>query len=254
MPRHIAWVLLDIGSTLVNDDPAMLMFYGKMLERIRKQEPAFTFERLMREREQIILDRTSTRPWAALAIRYLGEHGWRALLADFLVESDNRYTHYNTPLPGVTEMLAKLSERYHLAIAANQGLGCRAGLEELDWLKYFDFIWISDEVKMRKPSREFFEGLLQKAGCAPADAVMIGDRIDADIRPAREMGMKAIHVQVTPGLPASFDSPEAVLYRKSLVRVRLGSLPPADEFERADAVVTAIDEIPAAVASLARLS
>ncbi len=247
MPQKISWVLIDIGSTLVNDDPAMLMFYGKMLARIRERDPDFTFERLMQERERTILDRASTRPWAAVAHQYLGEDGWRTLLADFLVESDSRYTHYNTPLPGVTEMLATLSDRYHLVVAANQGLGCRAGLEELDWLKYFDFIWISDEVKMRKPSREFFEGLLAKAGCRPEDAVMIGDRIDADIRPARQMGMKAIHAQVNPGLPETFESPEARLYRESHGRVRLGNMPPTDELEQADAVVTSIADIPAAV-------
>jgi FMN phosphatase YigB (HAD superfamily) len=39
---------------------------------------------------------------------------------------------------------------------------------------------------------------LKRAGCAPSEAVMIGDRIDDDIRPARSLGWKTI--RVTQGL------------------------------------------------------
>ena len=46
-----------------------------------------------------------------------------------------------------------------------------------------------------KPDLKIFTAALNKAGCAPADAVMIGDRLDNDIIPARKLGMKTVWVR-----------------------------------------------------------
>ena len=36
---------------------------------------------------------------------------------------------------------------------------------------------------------------MAKAGCTPEQAVMIGDRIDNDIVPAKQMGMKTVWIK-----------------------------------------------------------
>ena len=48
---------------------------------------------------------------------------------------------------------------------------------------------------MSKPDRRIFETALQKSGCASDQAVMIGDRIDNDILPARQLGMHTVWVR-----------------------------------------------------------
>jgi FMN phosphatase YigB (HAD superfamily) len=63
--------------------------------------------------------------------------------------------------------------------------------------------------------------LLARAECAPAEAVMIGDRLDNDIRPARLQGWRT--VRILQGF-ARFQSPR-------------------DEFDEAEATVANVKEI-----------
>ena len=46
-----------------------------------------------------------------------------------------------------------------------------------------------------KPDRHIFEIALERSCCKPENAVMIGDRIDNDIVPAKQLGMKTIWVK-----------------------------------------------------------
>ena len=47
---------------------------------------------------------------------------------------------------------------------------------------------------VKAPDPEIFKLALERAGCALSEAVMIGDRLDNDIRPARLRGWKTIRV------------------------------------------------------------
>jgi HAD superfamily hydrolase (TIGR01549 family) len=46
----------------------------------------------------------------------------------------------------------------------------------------------STEVGLEKPDPAIFQLALSQSGCEPPQAVMIGDRLDNDIRPARLLG------------------------------------------------------------------
>ncbi len=46
-----------------------------------------------------------------------------------------------------------------------------------------------------KPDRRIFEIALERGNCKPFEAVMIGDRIDNDIVPARLLGMHTIWIR-----------------------------------------------------------
>jgi len=52
--------------------------------------------------------------------------------------------------------------------------------------RYFRSIVISGEVGCRKPRREIFIYCLERLGCAADEALMIGDRLDTDIRGAND--------------------------------------------------------------------
>ncbi len=53
----------------------------------------------------------------------------------------------------------------------------------------------SAEEGVAKPDKRIFEIALDKANCEPQAAVMIGDRVDNDIVPAKALGMKTIWVK-----------------------------------------------------------
>jgi HAD superfamily hydrolase (TIGR01549 family) len=64
--------------------------------------------------------------------------------------------------------------------------------EKSDILKHIDFPVFSFEVGVIKPDKAMFEELLKRSGCGAEDALMIGDKEDDDIIPAKELGMNTI--------------------------------------------------------------
>jgi HAD superfamily hydrolase (TIGR01549 family) len=62
-------------------------------------------------------------------------------------------------------------------------------------LQYIDLVIASAEEGVAKPYRRIFEIALNRANCIPEQSVMIGDRIDNDIIPAKAIGMKTIWIK-----------------------------------------------------------
>ncbi len=97
--------------------------------------------------------------------------------------------------PDSLPTLKKLSSVYRLGIIANQTSGtverlCAWGIRD-----FFDLVLSSAEEGVAKPDLEIFRRALERARCAPEQAVMIGDRPDNDIAPAKAIGMKTIRVR-----------------------------------------------------------
>ena len=93
------------------------------------------------------------------------------------------------------ETLMKLSGRYKIGVIANQSLGTAERLKKFGILKYIELVVASAEEGVAKPDRRIFEIALSRAGCEPKQAVMIGDRIDNDILPAKKLGMYTMWVK-----------------------------------------------------------
>ena len=89
------------------------------------------------------------------------------------------------------ECLKRLSEKYKIGVIANQSLGTEKRLEDFGILRYIDLVIASAEEGVAKPDKRIFEIALNRANCIPKQAIMIGDRIDNDIIPAKEIGMIA---------------------------------------------------------------
>jgi HAD superfamily hydrolase (TIGR01509 family) len=49
-----------------------------------------------------------------------------------------------------------------------------------------------------KPAPEFFARVLSETGFGPDEVAYVGDRVDNDVRPAREAGMLAVHIRRGP--------------------------------------------------------
>ncbi|HKW77996.1 MAG TPA: HAD family hydrolase [Candidatus Limnocylindria bacterium] len=85
-----------------------------------------------------------------------------------------------------------------------------------DWRRYgladaIDGYVSSHSVGWQKPHREIYERALQVARVAPDEAVMVGDRLDADIWGAKRLGIRAV-LRRTPHEQAEVDAtPDAVI-------------------------------------------
>lgn len=95
--------------------------------------------------------------------------------------------------PETEKILCYLRERgYILGVIANQGLDTEKRLEAWGIQKYFDSITASAEEGIAKPDPEMFLRALRKSGGSAESSVMIGDRLDNDIAPAKSLGMKTV--------------------------------------------------------------
>lgn len=87
-------------------------------------------------------------------------------------------------LDGAEEMLRRLKERYRLAVVTN-GLHLvqRARLTKSGLLPLLDGVFISQEMGVPKPSREYFDAVLASFGDGVRDKyLIIGDSLSADIQ------------------------------------------------------------------------
>ena len=88
-----------------------------------------------------------------------------------------------------------LNSRYKIGIIANQSFGTKKRLEQHGVLQYIDLVIASAEEGVAKPDKKIFEIALERSNCKPNNAVMIGDRIDNDIIPAKLLGMHTIWIK-----------------------------------------------------------
>jgi len=94
---------------------------------------------------------------------------------------------------GAVEILDYLILKYKLHIITN-------GFEEVQHKKlknsgidhYFSTVTTSEEVGLKKPNPKVFLTALNKANSLPAQSVMIGDSLEADILGANNIGMQTI--------------------------------------------------------------
>ena len=82
-----------------------------------------------------------------------------------------------------------------MGIIANQPPGSAQRLARFGLRDCFDVICASAEEGVDKPDPALFRCALTRAGCAPADAVMIGDRTDNDVAPAKSLGMQTVLIR-----------------------------------------------------------
>ena len=92
----------------------------------------------------------------------------------------------------------------------------------------FDYQGLSGITGLRKPDPGAFQAAADALGVAASDCIMVGDRIDNDIAPAKALGMAAI------------------LFRGGRHRRQR----PRSAVEEPDAVVTDVLELEQAIASL----
>ena len=55
---------------------------------------------------------------------------------------------------------------------------------------FFPHVFISDEIGIRKPNPKIYSYALEKTGAVAGQSLVIGDRLDYDIVPAKKAGMK----------------------------------------------------------------
>lgn len=175
MFEQIKWLFFDVGSTLLNEEKAYEHRLRELAEAANKpfaeiNELAIGFYRQNKkgDLETAKLLGLPVPPWHS--------------------EDESLYED-------AEECLRQLSQKYKIGVIANQAPGARERLAGHGLLQYLDLVVSSAEEGVAKPDKRIFEIALERSGCGPGQAVMIGDRVDNDIVPANRLGFSTIWVK-----------------------------------------------------------
>lgn len=124
--------------------------------------------------------------------------------------------------PDALPCLAGLRQQgLRVGIAGNQPEAAEHSLRSCGILA--DYIASSARWGVEKPSRRFFERIVEETGLAASEIAYVGDRLDNDVLPAREAGMMAIFIERGPWGILHAQRPEAA---RAAARLRsLAELP-----------------------------
>ena len=172
---RVKWLFFDIGSTLVDESLVYEYRFGELAAKSGKSteyiyDKAMEYYRQNKKGDKEVASLLGLKPPA-----------WD--------------TKRERLYPDTEEVLINLHEKYKIGIIANQMYGTEDRLEAFGIRKFIDVVVASAEEGVEKPDKRIFEIAFERAGCIPEEAVMIGDRIDNDIVPAKKLGMKTIWIR-----------------------------------------------------------
>ena len=176
MLNNIKWLFFDVGSTLVDETDC----YNHRIQDVIAGTN-ITFEEF-NEKRMFFSKKNLKGDIEALRFFGLTKTPWH-------LEDEKLYDDTES-------VLRSLCERgYNIGVIANQAAGTQKRLENWGLMKYIQLVIASAEEGVAKPDKRIFEIALERSMCSPTEAVMIGDRIDNDIIPAKKMGMATIWVK-----------------------------------------------------------
>ncbi|MCW8085172.1 HAD-IA family hydrolase [Sabulicella glaciei] len=200
--------IFDLDGTLVHSAPDIAAALNRLMAR--RALPPFALP----EVQAMIGD--GARALLAKAFAARGAAWGEEDFGSFLPDLEANSAVLSRPFPGIPEALAGLAEaRWGLAVCTNKPIAAtRALLEGLGLAGRFSVVLGGDSLSVRKPDPGHVRGVLEAAGAAPGEAVMIGDHAN-DVLAARGAGVRSVFAAwgygADPGADAVAFSPAELL-------------------------------------------
>lgn len=173
---EIKWIFFDVGSTLVDETEA---YDHRVREMIADTNVTF------QEFDGI-----------RVSLARQGLDGNSAAIKHFGLIKTPWHAEDEVPYPDTLHTLQQLSNKgYKLGIIANQTAGTSDRLSNWGLRDCFDVVVASAEAGVAKPEKAIFELAFALVGCTPGESMMVGDRLDNDIQPAKALGMKTVWIR-----------------------------------------------------------
>jgi HAD superfamily hydrolase (TIGR01549 family) len=224
---RIKAILFDVGGPLVDDSGMDRWWMNYMLENLPRIIGRQVSQEEIEEATRKVIDSYVPSLYSGIIWHFVQpdiEKFW--ILRNEFDRHD--LSQYYRVRPDAAETCHRLSEEYRLAIAANQPESTARFLENKGILKYFEFKEMSGSMPYSKPDIRFFLYIAAWLEVRAEECLMIGDRQDNDIVPAKRLGMKAIRFR-------------AGTHKDQKVRMPL---------ELPDSEVTSLRELPDAISDL----
>lgn len=145
-------------------------------------------------------------------------------LTTFYAEEYPRLQSLVSPRDGAAELIQALSEAgYTLVLTTNPIYPLEAVINRLKWgqlgdmMLFFHSITHGDNMHYAKPDPAYYAEVIARVGVEPDEVIVIGDRIDNDIAPARTVGAGVFHLDDDNTIP---------LFKRQMLERRFDGMSP----------------------------
>jgi len=208
-------IFLDAGGIIV-DESEHERIHAEIISRLLAQlDPAYSLRRYWLDVAEAV----------ELFVPSVYNHVlWKntgdiALYNRIKTEYHSAWRAGRTPLSlarGIAKVVPQLARYFKIGILGQYGDDVKQLLGAHDLLQHFAFQNTQEEYSITKPDPRYYEQVVASAKVDPNDSVMVGDRVDNDIIPAKAIGMKTIrliigtHRAQRPRTPEEFPDAEIV--------------------------------------------
>ncbi len=192
----ITTVLLDAGGVILDESEDEKARVKVAVEVLSGVVPGYSAEMLYRDLEEAI-EGFCSRVLACAIWKYTKpDHAlYESLYEDFR----SKWRSNRPPLrimPGFREEAETIARDFRMGIAGQYGGELLELLKEESLLDLFTYRFTQDDFDITKPDPRYLGRIARACGVVPGECVMVGDRVDNDVIPAKHLGMKTILVRV----------------------------------------------------------
>ena len=137
-----------------------------------------------------------TKPYLQILLRSVGLSEEGAAQAAQVAEARNEQINlWGFTFPWVVETLGQLrDEGYRMSIISNSDGRLEQELHDMGMESYFERVYDSEVVGVRKPEPGIYELALKELGLQPEEALFVGDMFHIDIWGANRVGIPGLHL------------------------------------------------------------
>jgi 2-haloalkanoic acid dehalogenase type II len=215
MTEELDAILFDAGGTLIDAIPSRETVFSKVLSKHGKKVDSKRVASLIAKADGVFDSefakhdgKSEDALWSKYDNFILDELGIRGDRENLTKDLSAAWSEIAPRVeswvcyPETESVLEILKEReFELGVVSNATDLVRKVFDNLGLTKYFDFLVISDEVGVRKPSPKIFQIALEKAGTSPGRTLFVGDKFAIDVAGAKRVGMNAVLVDRVNAFP-----------------------------------------------------
>ena len=236
--------IFDLYGTLVDihTDEGKNAHWKKIAVYFSAQGAAYNGKEL-KERYRALIEEEETKLWRKLKKKYPGitvkeveinldrvfvklykEKGVKAnkqLIKDSMIAFRAITMEKLRLFPGTVELLCGLREagkKVYLLSNAQTSF-TYPEMKALGIADYFDDIFFSSDLEVKKPSTKFYEALFEKHGLKKEDSVMVGNDRFADVQGALDFGIEAIYLHTEQSTPFEGELPKGSVQVQCLLDI-----------------------------------
>ena len=191
------FIFFDLGQTLLDEWDYISYFDKLLLETLNGYGAKIDYRNYFALRNDIILNRKIGSSGFIDIVLSMAQlilpKGYDSIIFNklkyTLLENKKKLIKLYDEVPSIIPLLSKT---YSLGIISNNSSGSADLLVKNNLIRYFETICLSQNTGVKKPDPIIFNKAVDDSCISKDRCVMIGDRLDIDIYPANELGIKTI--------------------------------------------------------------